>query len=297
MSSIQGLASLLGLSFVSGINLYAAVLVVGLGERFAWFHDLPPSLHGLAHPAVIVAAGVMYLLEFFADKIPFVTPIWDAIHTFIRPLGAALLAMHSVSNLSPAMQAVAALAGGSIALGTHSSKMGFRLLAHATPEPVTHSAISVAEDIGVVGLLALVYTHPWVALGVLAALLVLMAMLAPLLLRTARFLVAGIAGRLRSRLGSAAPPCAAIECYARRLKGVPRLKRGLLAQAPAGRTFSFRTLFGEKRVEAPGELSLVRGVVFDVLAGDRASFYVTKDWSKRFRAEAVSTPSGRGRSR
>lgn len=287
MFSVQGLASILGISFASGINLYAALLVVGLGERFGWFRDLPPSLHGLSHPAVLAVAGVMYLLEFFADKIPFITPIWDAIHTFIRPLGAALLAMHAAAGLSPSMQMVAALAGGSIALGTHSSKMGFRLLAHATPEPVTHSAISVAEDVGVVGLLALVYSHPWIALAVLAVLLAAMALLAPLLLRVARFLIAGVVGRLRSWFGAEQDTTRGVECYARRLRGAPRLKPGVLSE---GR-FSFRTIFGAKQVDAGGDLRLVRGVVFDILDGERGSFYVTKDWSRGLRPTGPLRPT------
>ena len=121
MNSIQTLSSILGLSLASGVNLYAAVLVVGLGERYGWIGGLPGELHLLANPIILIVAGVMYILEFFADKIPFVSVAWDTIHTVIRPLGGAALALASAANMSPLAQAVAFLAGGSIALGSHST--------------------------------------------------------------------------------------------------------------------------------------------------------------------------------
>lgn len=171
MGTLQTLSGILGVSFVAGVNLYATLLTVGLGLRYGWIQGLPDDLNILAHPAVLIVAGVLYTAEFIADKVPFFTPIWDTIHTVIRPLGAAALALGAAADMSPLMKAIAVLAGGSVALSTHSTKMGVRLMAHTVPEPATHSAISIAEDVGVVGLAALAMTHPLIALPVFLALL------------------------------------------------------------------------------------------------------------------------------
>ncbi len=171
------LSGLLALAVGSGINLYATILTVGLSIRFGWLTGLPDELHVLAHTWVLVVAGVMYAAEFVADKIPFFTPIWDGFHTFIRPLGAALLAAQATSHLSPEARIAATLFSGTVALGTHSAKMGARLAAHTVPDPVTHSLISIGEDIGVVALVTLAWQHPWIALPILVCLVVLLALL------------------------------------------------------------------------------------------------------------------------
>ena len=172
MGSLQTLSGILGLSFVSGVNLYATILTVGLGLRYGWIHGLPDDLNILAHPVVLAVAGLFYAAEFIADKVPFFTPIWDAVHTVIRPLGAAALALGAASDMSPLMKIVATLVGGSVALSTHSTKMGVRLMAHSVPEPITHSVISIAEDVGVVSLAALAMTHPMIALPIVVVLLI-----------------------------------------------------------------------------------------------------------------------------
>ena len=183
MGSLQTLSGILGLSFVSGVNLYATILTVGLGLRYGWIHGLPDELNILAHPIVLIVAGVFYAAEFIADKVPFFTPIWDAVHTVIRPLGAAALALGAASDMSPMMKIVATLVGGSVALGTHSTKMGVRLMAHAVPEPVTHSVISIAEDVGVVSLAALAMTHPMIALPIVVVLLIVVVFLLRMVFR------------------------------------------------------------------------------------------------------------------
>ena len=188
MKSAEVLASVLGLAVASGLNLYAAVLTVGLGIRFGWLSGLPPELNILANTWVLGLAGALYAVEFVADKIPFVTPVWDAVHTFVRPLGGALLAVGAVGNLDPTLKVVAGLVGGTIALGTHTTKMGLRLAAHTVPEPVTHSAISIAEDFSVVGLLLLAYNYPWIAVGVVGVLVVAMIVLIPFLYRALKSL-------------------------------------------------------------------------------------------------------------
>lgn len=189
MTGWETLLSSFGLSFASGINLYATVLVVGLAHRYGLVDHLPAPLEGLSNPWVLGAAGVLYALEFLADKFPFVATIWDGLHTLIRPLGGALMALGAAHELSPLGQAAALLIGGSIALGTHSTKAGFRMLANTAPEPVTHSAISVAEDVGVIGLTALALAYPWAALAVMVILFSAMVYIAPTIWRTARFLL------------------------------------------------------------------------------------------------------------
>lgn len=202
MNSVSLLSSILGLGFASGVNLYASVLVVGLGVRYGWLQGLPGDLQVLANPVVLAIAGVMYFLEFFADKIPYVSVAWDSVHTFIRPLGGAALALASAAHLSPEMQAVAMLAGGTAALGAHSTKMGYRLIAHASPEPVSDSIFSLAEDAGVVGLVSLVYLHPVVGLAVVCVLLVAVFFALRLVIRVLR----GVARRVGSWFRSTPQP-------------------------------------------------------------------------------------------
>ena len=188
------LSGLLALAVGSGINLYATILTVGLSIRFGWLTGMPDELHALAHTWVLAIAGFMYAAEFIADKIPFFTPIWDGFHTFIRPLGAALLAAQTTSHLSPEARIAAVLLSGTVALGTHSAKMGARLAAHTVPDPVTHSVISMGEDIGVVALVSLSWQHPWIALPILLCLLVLLA----LLIRTVVRAIRSIPNRVRT---------------------------------------------------------------------------------------------------
>ena len=160
-SSLATLSGLLGLSFASGVNLYAAVLVVGLGIRYHWLQGLPPELSPLAHPAILITAAFLYCVEFFADKIPFVSAIWDTIHTFVRPAGAVAIAMTAGSQLGPVEQTLVALVGGTIALTSHATKMGVRLLAHGTGEPVTQAVMSTGEDIFAVTLVILAAQYPY----------------------------------------------------------------------------------------------------------------------------------------
>ncbi|MBS1825478.1 MAG: DUF4126 domain-containing protein [Acidobacteria bacterium] len=180
-ASLTSLSGLLGLSFASGVNLYAAILVVGLGLRYEWLTGLPKELTPLAHPAVLIAAGLLYTVEFFADKIPFVSAAWDTLHTFIRPIGAAIMALTAASQLGPVEQTLVALTGGAVALASHGTKMGVRLLAHGTGEPFTQAAMSTAEDVFAVTLVLLVSQHPYIALGIVIVLLIAIAFIVPLI--------------------------------------------------------------------------------------------------------------------
>ncbi|MEP7362360.1 MAG: DUF4126 domain-containing protein [Acidobacteriota bacterium] len=290
MKSVEALSAILGIAMVSGVNLYAAILTLGLGLRFGWISGLPPELAVVSHPAVLVAAGVFYLAEFVADKIPFFTPIWDGVHTVIRPIGAAMLAFGAASEMSPLAQIAAVLFAGSIALGTHSTKMGVRLLAHAAPEPGTHSLLSVGEDIGVVALLLLAYQHPYIALPILVALLVAMILVLPLLLRILRFIVACCLGRLMS-FGADADPsdvpawvqeqagrATPVRLFARKGR-LPRLSMGYLV----GEHFLHKSWFRVRRrpVGDLSEATITRGLFAEViLLADGTSFYLTKEWRK-----------------
>ena len=285
------LSNVLGLAIGAGLNLYAAVLVTGLGIRYGWLHNMPGELGLLAHPAVLIAAGVMYLAEFVADKVPFFTPIWDGVHTFIRPVGGALLALSATADMDPVVRVLAMLGAGTLALGTHSSKMGFRLLAHATPEPTTHSIISVAEDFGVVALLALAYEYPWVALPVMGAVIVGIAAFLPFLIRVARFLLAGLFGRVASWFSVQPAPevPGAVRVFSRNVKGAPRLASGWLRAETGEFSFSRWGRTKELRVGAldPG---VEWGFVFNVArTADGATFYLTKEWCACLRRETTSS--------
>ncbi len=175
----------MGFSFAAGINLYATVAILGLASRFDWV-ALPPQYHVFDSDIVIVAALVLYAIEFVADKIPWVDSIWDAVHTAIRPLGGAFIAVATLGDASPAMQGLVALLGGALAAGTHFTKAGTRAAANASPEPFSNWFLSLAEDIFVVGLGMLSLTHPVAAAGVVAVAVLLMVIFAAWIVRAVR---------------------------------------------------------------------------------------------------------------
>jgi Domain of unknown function (DUF4126) len=144
MSAIQSLGFLLGTSFASGLNLYATVAALGLLHRFHVI-ELPPSLQVLSHTVVLAVAAGLYLVEFVADKIPYVDSVWDVIHTFIRPPAAAILAYSAVGQLPDGWRLAAALLAGGVALTSHGTKASARLAINASPEPFSNSAASLTE--------------------------------------------------------------------------------------------------------------------------------------------------------
>jgi hypothetical protein len=176
-------------SFTAGINLYATVAILGLATRFGWV-DLPSQYRVFANKWIISAAIVMYLVQFVADKIPWVDSLWDAIHTVIRPLGGALIAVASIGHAQPAVQAIAALAGAALATSTHVAKAGTRAVANTSPEPFSNWALSFSEDGFVFGLGFLALKHPF------AAAVVVVAGLAMILV-SANWLIRGIRHRLK----------------------------------------------------------------------------------------------------
>lgn len=205
-SALSSLTALLGLSFASGVNLYAAVLMVGLGIRFHLLNGLPAELATLAHPVVLIVAAVLYVMEFVADKIPAISTIWDTVHTFIRPLGAVAMAFLSSSHLGPLEQTLLALVGGGIALTSHTTKMGVRMLTNA--EPVTHAGLSVAEDVFAFGLTVLASQHPYLAAGLVGVLLVVCLIVIALVWKTLRVVLREAGTRMRSLFGDVPEPAA-----------------------------------------------------------------------------------------
>jgi hypothetical protein len=184
MELLATLGRTLGFSFAAGINLYATVAILGLASRFDWV-ALPPQFEVFDNNWVIGLALVMYAVEFVADKVPWVDTLWDGLHTVIRPLGGALVAVATLGDASPAVQGVIALFGGAVAATTHVTKAGTRAVANASPEPFSNWLLSLAEDVFVLGLGAVALKFPLLALAVALALLGLIAWFFVFLVRAA----------------------------------------------------------------------------------------------------------------
>jgi len=144
----QTIALSMGAAWGSGINLYATVLMLGY-LAYTGNIDLPPELMIVADPLVMTAAGLMYAVEFFADKIPGVDTFWDTLHTFVRIPAGAMLAASAIGDVGPAAEIAAALVGGSLTAATHATKAGSRVLINTSPEPFSNWTASITEDIAV----------------------------------------------------------------------------------------------------------------------------------------------------
>lgn len=203
METIDIIAMTLGVAWASGINLYAAILVMGvLGA--GGYTELPESLTILQDPLVLMAAGVMYFVEFFADKIPGVDSGWDAIHTFIRIPAGAMLAMGAAQGLeiNQAAELAAALLGGGLAATSHLTKASTRLLLNTSPEPMTNWVASFAEDIAVVVGLWTALTYPWAFVVFIIIFIALAIWLLPKLWRA----IKSITATIRAWLGKKPEP-------------------------------------------------------------------------------------------
>ena len=196
MGTIEALSLAMGTAWTSGINLYATVAALGIANRMEMIH-LPRNLEVLSHPGVIAIACVMYLIEFFADKVPYVDSGWDALHTFIRVPAGAVLAARSLGDLNPALELMALLAGGAIALAAHGTKATARLAINASPEPFSNWFASVSEDVTVFGSLWLMFNHPIVMLVVVLSFLALVAWLTPRIYRLGKRGLQTLRDRLR----------------------------------------------------------------------------------------------------
>ena len=162
MDALTALGRTMGFSFAAGINLYATIAILGLASRYGWV-ALPPQYQVFDNNWIIGIALALYLIEFVADKIPWVDSIWDAVHTVVRPLGGAFIAVATLGNQSRGTEALVALLGGTLAASTHFSKSGTRVIANASPEPFTNWFLSIGEDVFVVGLGVLALKYPLAA--------------------------------------------------------------------------------------------------------------------------------------
>jgi len=185
MDLLTTLGRTMGFSFAAGLNLYATVAILGLASRFDWV-QLPPQFKVFDNDIVIGAALVMYLIEFVADKVPWVDSLWDAVHTVIRPIGGALIAVATLGHASPTIQGLVALLGGTLAASTHFTKAGTRAVANASPEPFTNWILSVAEDVLVVGLGFVALKYPVVAALVVVVGVILIVTFAAWIVRAVR---------------------------------------------------------------------------------------------------------------
>ncbi len=198
MEEYQQIVSLLALSmgaaWASGINLYAALVMMGVMGATGNM-VLPEQLEILSNPLVIGAAGLMYMVEFVADKMPGVDTAWDSLHTFIRIPAGAMLAAGAVGELAPAVELAAAIIGGGVAATSHATKAGTRVLINTSPEPFSNWAASIAEDFAVLAGLYTALSHPWVFLALLVLFLLLAIWMLPKLWRGIKTIFRGI-GRL-----------------------------------------------------------------------------------------------------
>ncbi len=201
---VQIIALTLGMAWASGINLYAALLVPGILGATGHM-TLPPDLQILSDPLVLWAAGIMFVIEFVADKIPGVDSAWDTVHTFIRIPAGAVLAVGAIGDVSPALTMAAAIIGGSLAATSHLTKAGTRLIINASPEPFSNWFASLSEDVLAIAVLFLALYFPWIFFAFLIVLLLLTIWFLPRIWRGIRALFSGIA-RLMNRGEPHGPP-------------------------------------------------------------------------------------------
>ncbi|MBW2268406.1 MAG: DUF4126 family protein [Deltaproteobacteria bacterium] len=185
MDAVETIALSMGVGWAAGLNLYAAVFMLGLLSTSGNL-VLPDELALVADPLVMGAAALMYCVEFFADKIPGVDTGWDAIHTFVRIPAGAVLAAGAVGDVGEPARLAAGLLGGTLAAGSHFTKAGTRAAVNVSPEPVTNWAASLSEDVAVVGGLWAALYHPWVFLVGLVLFVALVVWLTPKIVRGVR---------------------------------------------------------------------------------------------------------------
>ncbi|HXB68340.1 MAG TPA: DUF4126 domain-containing protein [Candidatus Acidoferrales bacterium] len=206
METIELLGSTMGLGFIAGIRLYATVLALGLAIQFDLLHLGPSTeqLRVLAHPAVIVASGIACLAEFLVDKIPWVDSVWDSFHTFIRPIGAAVLAATVLGTVDPVLKLTLVILCGSVAFASHSSKAASRLVVNHSPEPFTNIGISLAEDVVALFGVWLSLRHPLFALSLVLMFLAGFVLVGPRVFRSIRLQIVALRALLmRKRIANA----------------------------------------------------------------------------------------------
>ncbi len=185
MEWIATLGRTMGFSFAAGINLYATVAILGLASRYHWV-SLPAQYQAFDNDFIIVTALVLYVVEFVADKIPWFDSVWDTVHTAIRPIGGALIAVTTLGDASPTTEVLIGLLGGSLAAGTHFTKSGTRAIANTSPEPFSNWVLSLGEDAFVITLGLVALKYPVIAAVVVVVGVILIALFAAILIRAIR---------------------------------------------------------------------------------------------------------------
>ncbi|MBI1765844.1 MAG: DUF4126 domain-containing protein [Acidobacteria bacterium] len=199
------MATAMGSAWLSGINLYATVVTLGLLQRFHWV-KLPGELNMLGEWWVIGIAGAFYLIEFVADKIPAVDSAWDAIHTFIRVPAGAILAATAVADFDPSVKMAAMLVGGTLALGSHGTKAATRLAANASPEPFSNIGLSLIEDVFAIGSTILMAFYPVLILVLIVIFVIVALWVVPKIVRALRRLIARFKGFFSAPVEEAGSP-------------------------------------------------------------------------------------------
>jgi hypothetical protein len=171
MDLVMSLGRTLGFSLTSGVNLYATVAILGLATKYQWV-ELPPQYGVFASDWVIGLSLLLFAIEFIADKIPWVDSLWDSVHTFVRPVGGALVAVATLGEASPMFEVLVGLMGGTIAAGSHFTKASTRVAVNASPEPFSNWALSFFEDAFVLGLGLLALKYPAAAFVVTLLILI-----------------------------------------------------------------------------------------------------------------------------
>ena len=193
MEIIQSLGLVMGAGWTSGVNLYATIAILGLSHNMGWI-ALPAGLLPIANESIILLAFVLYCIEFVVDKIPLADTTWDSFHTFIRPTGAAAMGYLAGTDLGPMSQTLFALLSGTLALNMHAVKASTRLAVNTSPEPFSNIAASLGEDAAVVGMFWFFIKHPWLALLLIAVIVVLSFFLLRLLWKFVRNVFRAVLG-------------------------------------------------------------------------------------------------------
>src|ERR1700757_442371 len=204
MEVLQTLSVALGLAALSGYSLYLTVFSTGLAIHFGWVHLAPrfESLSVLGDPAILIVSGILFTLEFFADKIPWVDSVWDAVHTVIRPVGGAFLAARALGHTSPVFEVIVALLGGAMSFASHSLKSSTRLVVNGSPEPFSNIAVSAGENVMVVSAVALLWHYPIAVFSFFAVLFALTIYFLPRIWRSISIRVWFITRKLNQKSSS-----------------------------------------------------------------------------------------------
>jgi hypothetical protein len=306
MDTVQVLGSAMGLGLLAGIRLYATVFALGLAIRMGWFTPQTSfsNLSMLAETPVLAVSGLAFAVEFFADKVPWIDSIWDSVHTFIRPIGAAVLGATALGSFSPSMTFLIALLCGGVAFTGHTSKAATRLVANHSPEPFTNVGLSLAEELAVPAGLWVTFEHPVAALTIVVTFLALFLWLSPKVFRLLHVSWTALRSLISKALGHTVPPAevtlptlpfarhlhdlpfqplppkyakrldkrasSGIKCVAtHRLRGL-RNSIGYLCSTPDGLVFVAQRLFRLRTHRIPWAnvqtVSLKRGIFFDSLS-------------------------------